>query len=942
MFPYDFFWVSTMSLAVTDVAASPDLVITRLQEALVHHEAGRLEVAEAGYLAILKMEPGNPDAQHNLGMLMLGRGDAELALPHLSAALEAQPQNRRCWLSYAEALLIAGRADEARQVILVGRQAGLEGGDVDFLEARITVVWVNHPDLAGLRGLIAAGQVEVALTQLREQMLRFGEDTGLMALLAESLIQLGREAEALPWLKKVCVRTPEVADVWMMYGVVQNRLENFEEAYGYYLKALTLRPKDPAILAALGENLYEAGFFEEAYIWLRQAALIGGANWQTWQSLADILLKMGGEDDGMLAVAVRREHPPVGDEAECMLRVLELGINPERLPRKKKRVVKAPGAEMCNQLKRLLSSGQMDKALSQARVVCETYPLDSFGWKVLGAVLKAKESDPDMALTAMRLGLAAAPDDAEGYTNLAVLYSDTSHFAEAEAAARRALVLQPGFVKGYTTLADALREQGKLVDAREQLQIALDLAPWSHPGRANMLNNFGHIEGQLGDTDAALGCYRKVLELDSGLNIAHSNLLFFLSHRADQGAVELFAEHCRYGDVFELPLRNSWPKHQNTLDPERCLQVGFVSGDLYNHAIANFIEPIFAQLAECPGVCMHVYYNNSVDDAATVRLRGYVKHWQRVDILQDAILAKQIEADGIDILIDLSGHTAKNRLPVFARKPAPIQASWMGYPGTTGLKAMDYYIADSYFLPPAQFAGQFTEKLLCLPASAPFLPFDAAPPVNELPALQAGYLTFGSFNRLDKLSSTTIVLWSQLLRALPETRMLIGGLPLDLKQDRLIEAFAREGIDRERLDFHPRSSMASYLALHHQVDICLDAYPYAGGTTTFHALWMGVPTLSIAGATPAGRAGASIAAHVGLQAFVASDAADFVTKGVAWATNVSDLARIRAGLRNDFDRSAMGRPDVIAAGLEKALRIAWRRWCEGLPAESIEVKMSDL
>src|SRR5262249_50682179 len=191
-----------------------------------------------------------------------------------------------------------------------------------------------------------------------------------------------------------------------------------------------------------------------------------------------------------------------------------------------------------------------------------------------------------------------------------------------------------------------------------------------------------------------------------------------------------------------------------------------------------------------------------------------------------------------DILIDLSGHTRGNRLLTFARKPAPVQASWMGYPGTTGLSAMDYYLADGCFLPPGQFDGQFTEKLVYLPASVPFLADERAPAVNALPAHRNGYVTFGSFNRPIKLRPSVIALWSKLLRALPDARMVLGGMPREGQYEPLIEWFAREGIVRERLRVYPRCDIATYLGLHHQVDMCLDSFPYTGGTTTNHALWM--------------------------------------------------------------------------------------------------------
>ncbi len=396
-------------------------------------------------------------------------------------------------------------------------------------------------------------------------------------------------------------------------------------------------------------------------------------------------------------------------------------------------------------------------------------------------------------------------------------------------------------------------------------------------------------------------------------------------------------EHCAFGEKFEAPLRASWPRHSNVRDPARCLQIGFVSGDLREHAVASFVEPLLARLAESAALSLHAYYNHATEDSVTARLRTHFRHWHRIVGLSDAALAERITSDRIDILIDLSGHTAENRLLTFARKPAPVQVSWIGYPGTTGLKAMDYYLADRHFLPPGTFDSQFTEKLVYLPANAPFLLDAIAPAVNALPALRNGYVTFASFNRLNKLRPQVIALWSRLLRSLPEARMVLGGMPSEAASNPLIDWFAREGIVRERFSLHPRCDIAAYLALHHQVDMCLDTFPYTGGTTTTYALWMGVPTLTLAGHTPPGRQGAAILGHVGLEAFVAKNADDFQRRGEYWANDLSALSAVRSGLRQRIEHSLLSQPEVIAAGLECALRTMWQRWCAGLPPESIDV-----
>lgn len=490
--------------------------------------------------------------------------------------------------------------------------------------------------------------------------------------------------------------------------------------------------------------------------------------------------------------------------------------------------------------------------------------------------------------------------------------------------------LLPNDAQAHTNLGAALRIAGQLDDALAALRRSVTI----NPGAAAVHSNMGNVLASMGRIDESVHCFRQALSINPAFAGAFSNLLFWLSHSDAIDPQSLFAEHCNFGHQYETPLRAHWPPHTNIRNPARCLRVGFVSGDLYHHAVANFIEPVLMHLARSAQLSLHAYSNHEVNDRVSQRLRGYMAEWHPVAKLSDEALADTIRTDHIDILIDLSGHTARNRLLAFARKPSPVQISWIGYPCTTGLRAMDYYFADRFKFPPGQFDDQFTEALVYLPASAPFLPAEQAPAVSSLPAVSNGYVTFGSFNRLAKLNRSVIAVWSRLLRALPGSILLLGGMPKTSESGNVVAWLAEEGIGRERLRFHERSDMTSYLNLHQQIDICLDTFPYTGGTTTCHALWMGVPTLTIAGGTGASRAGAAVLGRVALDGFAAADADDFVRTGIAWAENLPALAEIRAGMRSRFEASAVGQPAVIAAAVERALRVMWERWCAGMPAQS--------
>ncbi|WP_333874567.1 tetratricopeptide repeat protein [Methylobacter sp.] len=693
-----------------------------------------------------------------------------------------------------------------------------------------------------------------------------------------------------------------------------------------------------------------------------------------WQALRSILTQQGRNAEALEPIQKIAELLPEDAEAQFHLGNIqqELGQAVDAVATYRRTLeIKPDFAEVHNNLGNALQAlGQLDDAVTCYRQALRVKPDNADTLNNLGHTLQAL-GHLDDAIICYHRALELKPDFAEAYNNLGNALQDHGRLDDAAACYRRALELKQDYADAYSNLGNTLLKLGQPDDAMSSYQRALAL----NPDLSDVHNNIGNILQDRGQLEEAMACYRRALEIEPDFAEAHSNqgsiffgqgsllesevsfrraleikpdfaetysnLLFFLTHNEKTDAKMLAVEHRRFGEQFEAPLIALWSQHSNSRAPARCLQIGFVSGDLRAHAVASFIEPVLEHLEDYPQLALHAYYNHNVEDSVTLRLRKYFKHWHPVVGLSDDALAEKIRTDGIDILIDLSGHTAKNRLLAFARKPAPVQVSWMGYPGTTGLSGMDYYMADRFLLPPGQFDDQFTEKIVRLPACAPYQPDMSAPPVNALPALGNGYATFGSFNRQSKLSPSVIGLWSQLLRALPGSRMVLGGISEEGKYGALVDWFAKEGIARERLSFHARCGIADYLRLHQQVDMCLDTFPYNGATTTLNALWMGVPTLTLVGRTVTARQGSTLLSQVGLDAFVAQDAADFVRKGLSWAGDPASLANVRAHLRERLKQSEIGQPAVVAKSLEYALRIMWQRWCDGLPAESFEVSRQD-
>ena len=733
--------------------------------------------------------------------------------------------------------------------------------------------------------------------------------------------------------RKAIASRPDFADAEVALGCALEDLGRFEDAAASYRRALQIKPDYAEVYNNLGNTLQSLGQLENAVTSYRKALESKPNYVDAHNNLGNALKAQGRFDDAAASYRKALEIKPDFADAHNNLgsALEEMGNLNEALTSYRRALKIKPelGVIHYNTGNVLRALGKLEDAIASYRRSLEINPAFAEAHCNLGNALRDSGKTED-ALEYYRRSLKISPNFAEAHNNLGNALNDLGRLDQAVASYCRAVQLKPDFAEAHNNLGNPLKTLGRLNEALPSYRRALKV----RPDFADAHNNVGTVLQDLGRLDDAVASYREALQIVPDFAMAYSNLLFCLSHNAAIAPQALFAEHCRFGEQLEAPLRASWPQHRNARDPARHLQVGLVSGDFRSHAVAYFVEPVLANLAKSSALSLQAFYTRALEDPTTQRFRRYMTRWHAVSRLSDEELAQKVHDEEIDMLIDLSGHTGENRLMTFARKPAPVQASWIGYPGTTGLRAMDYYLSDSFLLPPGRFDDQFVEKLVQLPASAAFLPDQDAPPVNSLPAHTNGFITFGSFNRLSKLTSSVIRLWSPLLRALPSARLVLCGMPQGGQFDDLINAFKQEGVARDRLRFQERCATARYLELHHQIDICLDTYPYTGGTTTNHALWMGVPTLTLAGPTPPGRQGAAVMGRVGLEAFVASDAEDFQARGLKWARDIEGLAQVRAGLRERCAQSVTRRPDLIAAALESALRTMWRRWCAGEPPKT--------
>lgn len=527
----------------------------------------------------------------------------------------------------------------------------------------------------------------------------------------------------------------------------------------------------------------------------------------------------------------------------------------------------------------------------------------------------------DKAEAHFRRALGLRPNHAPTYVSLGNLLKLQGRLVEAEECYRQALHLQPGSGMLYNDLGGVLKDQGQLAQAeacfRQVVHDSPDLAAAHVNLGVTLMEQSRHEEAQ--------ACFRQALRLQPDFGLAQENLLMALTYDPQADAEEVFAEHRRWGSVQPRPTFS----HANDPDPDRPLRIGYVSCNFRKHAETRFFEPILAHHdpTRCAAYC---YSDVRRLDAVTARLQALASGWRSIVELPDDQVAELIRADRIDILVDLAGHTANNRLRLFALKPVPVQVSYLGYPNTTGLEAIDYKLTDAVLDPPddPRTDARYTEELVRLSVGVVcFAPPEDAPGVAPAPAMRSGRITFGSLHNLAKLNAGVFDLWSSVLRAVPSSRLLLyRHTLLGATRDRIEGEFVSRGIDAGRLDLR-HGGVQDYLAVYGDIDIGLDVFPWSGGTTSCEALWMGVPVLALAGDRHSARGTASALSCIGATDLTARTAQDYVALAVRLAGDGERRAWLRANLRHMMTTTLCDGQRFTLV-LQEAYRAMWRHWCQ--------------
>ncbi|MDR3673122.1 MAG: tetratricopeptide repeat protein [Holophaga sp.] len=731
-----------------------------------------------------------------------------------------------------------------------------------------------------------------------------------------------------------------------------------EQAEAGYRQVLAGHPEHPVALHRLGVLALQRGSLEPALDLLGRVVALDPAAWRSHCSLGQTFTALGRMAEARAAFQKAARLNPgcleawMGAGAACQA----LGLGQEALTAFTQAAALRPDhAEAQNNLGIALQdlgrTAEAVQAFQRALAAQEDYPI---AHNNLGNALLL-DRRPEPAMEQLRRTVARWPEYADAWYNLGNAAFAGCRFQEAAEAYGRtlalvpehlparnnlgnvlqaqgrneaaldsyleALRLDPGFVDAYNNASSAARALGRMDEAERLLEAAVA----ARPDYAVSHCNLGNLFKDTGRMDQAVRSFRRALELDPSDSVTHSNLAYAVSFLPGFDAHAILRENLDWNRAHVQP--GPAPQHPNDPDPERRLRIGYVSPDFREHCLTLFTLRTLAH-HDRSRFEIFCYARVPKPDDYTRQFISLADHWRDTRAQTDQDVAELVRADRIDVLVDITQHMSNGRPLMFARKPAPVQTTWLAYPGTTGIAAMDYRITDRYLDPPGEHDDWYSETSIRLPDTYwCYDPLTAEPQPGPLPALRNGHVTFGSLNNFCKVHPAVLDLWAQVMMAVPGSRLLLLAQPGAHRQ-RVLDRLAEGGVEPGRVAFAPFQPRLDYLALYRQIDLGLDTFPYNGHTTSLDAYWMGVPVVTRTGGTVVGRAGWSQLSNLHLRELAGATDEAFIQIAVDLAQDLPRLAQLRAGLRARMEASPLMDSERFTRNLETAYRKMWRHWCE--------------
>jgi protein O-GlcNAc transferase len=733
--------------------------------------------------------------------------------------------------------------------------------------------------------------------------------------------QAGRLAEAEAIYRGILAQLPDNADAMQLLGVLASQVDAHEQALELLRGAIAIAPDFAEAHGNLGRS-------DEAIASYRRAIEIKPDFVDAHNNLG-LALQGRGEFGAAVecyqrALALRPDfadaHNNLGDVLQNMERFDEAIGSFQRALWLRPDFVDAHN-NLGNALQR---RGRLDEAIASFQQALSLNPQFMAARNNLGNTLHA-QGHLEKAIACFQQVLIQNPDFAQAHNNLANVLKDMGRVDDAIACYQRALTIDPNYADARSNLASVLHAQGTLDEAVVCFEQTIAMCPdfvSSHINLGNLFKDQGRL-------DEAIASYRRALELRPDNAVAHSNLAYALHFHPGSDANEIFQEHVRWNDRHARHLRTACMFGDIDRSPDRRLRIGYVSPDFREHVVAWNLLPLLNQ-HDHEKFEVIAYADLIRPDAMTDRIRAMTDGWRDIRGKSDEQVADLVHTDRVDILIDLASHMKRNRLLVFARKPAPVQVTYLAYCSTTGLEAMDYRLSDPYMDPADSDLSCYSERTVRLPETYwCYRPGGPTPEVSLPPSLANGFITFGCLNNFAKVSGDALELWADVLSAVPGSRLLLStGVGSHRKA--VIDRFARRGISADRLELIGWQPWERYVQQLSSVDIALDPFPYNGGITSCDALWMGVPVVSLSGRTAVGRAGRSILSNIGLREMVADTPEGYIQIAVGLANDQPRLRELRATLRQRMEQSPLMDAPRFARDVEAAYRQMWKNWCDGI------------
>lgn len=702
----------------------------------------------------------------------------------------------------------------------------------------------------------------------------------------------GRQQQAVDICQQVLQVDPDCFNALYLLGVIACQTGKSDIAVALLQKAVGINPSDPALHLNLSLALLALNERDKAEQCLHMAISLKPDFSVAYYNLA-VLKGLNGKTDEAIAgyqkaIALNKDYVEAYNNLGAIYRV----------------------------------QSKFDEALECFNKVVSINPNHFMAYANLSAVYMDKGKYDDSVVCAAK-SISLNPNYPVAYHNLGLAYRWQDKQREAIDCFRKVIELDPAHVAAYNNLGAAYNKCGQYDEAVVCSKKAIALNPNDPASYAYL----GAAWVSLGRIKEAIDCFREALRLNPDDVESHSDLIFCMDLYGGVDLAAMSAERKKWSERHELPLKAQIKAHGNRVDPLRRLRIGYVSADFYEHSASKVFGAMLLAF-DRSNFDVFVYANNKKQDSVTQMFQKSVNAWRNIVGLSDETVTEMIRQDEIDILVDLSGHSAGNRLLVFARKPAPVQITAMGYATGSGMQAMDALFSSSSLIP-FEEKDFYSEEVVYLPDVLSYLNSAGFPYTVDLPALSNGFVTFGSFNRLAKISDEVFILWAKILSAVPNSRLMLKaqGLANESAKEYALNVFIKQGIDPERISFLEGSSWHEHLKAFNQVDISLDPFPQGGGVTTLESILMGVPALTLRWPTISGRSSASMLSHLGLNDWIAESFEQYVAIAVQKAGDRDALAALRLRLRPECSASVLEDSRRYTPLMEIEYRRLWRKWC---------------